>query len=738
MSAETVAPAFAPPRESISWRSSDLLRIALLVALYFVTAKLGLLADAVSGFATTVWPPAGISLAALSLFGIRLWPGVALGAFLVNFTAGAPWLAACGMAAGNTLEAVVGTQLLRRFGRFDGSLDRLPAVVGFVILGAGLSTTISATMGVASGYLGGVIPAAAAGKAWLTWWLGDAMGVLILAPLFFSLAEKPRILLTPERQVEAGLLLACLTAASFLVFSPWFRPAQPSLLQPYLVFPFLIWAALRFLQHGTAVATLLVTGIAIVRTAAGYGPFARGTVNESLLALQAFMGTVAVTMLFLAAGMCERRRSDVRARLNYSVARVLADAPALEAMIAGMLRAICEALEWDCGNFWRVDSRTATLRHAAQWYRPDSGLEAFVEGSGMTFSPGVGMAGRVWKEARPIWVPSIARERNFQRGPLARKLGLNSAIGFPILLGQEVHGVLTFLSRAHREPDETLLQTMAATGSQIGQFIQRRRAEEELREAHAELEARIARRTEQLSDMNRALQGEIGERKEAEQSLRKLSTRLLRIQDEERQRLARELHDSTAQSLAALSMNLAVAKSCRTLDERARAALEESEALAQRCLREIRSLSYLLHPPLLEEIGLSAALRWCVQGFARRSGIAVDLELPPDFGRLPTEVEYALFRIVQECLTNIQRHSGSSSARVQLVRQPKRIALEVRDQGKGIPPGILDRHDGVELLGVGLLGMRERVRQLGGQIRIDSGSGGSAVQVEFAIQQEAS
>ncbi|TMD02701.1 MAG: hypothetical protein E6J01_17520, partial [Chloroflexi bacterium] len=143
-----------------------------------------------------------------------------------------------------------------------------------------------------------------------------------------------------------------------------------------------------------------------------------------------------------------------------------------------------------------------------------------------------------------------------------------------------------------------------------------------------------------------------------------------------------------------------------------------------------------LHPPVLEEVGLPAAIRWCVEGFARHSGISVELDLPTDFGRLPMNVETALFRIVQECLTNVQRHSGSPTARIQLVRTPRWVALEVQDQGRGIPAGILSRRDGVEALGIGLLGMRERVRQLGGQLRIGSNGKGATVQAEISLPAE--
>ncbi len=713
-------------------------RVGVLVAVYFITARLGLLLDAVSGFATSVWPPTGVSLVALSLFGYRLWPGIATGAFLVNVSAGAPVLAACGMSAGNTLEALLGTYLLLRFAKFRGSLDRVQVVVGLVVLAAGLSTMMSATIGVTSGWLGGVIPSASFGKAWSTWWLGDAMGDLILAPLLFVWAEPPRIHLPPWRLVEAAALLASLVVVSLLVFRAWHTSDQAIFLQPYILFPFLIWAALRFWQRGTVTTTFLVTGLAIWRTAQGFGPFARGTVNESLLSLQAFMGVVAVTMLILAAGVAERRRADLRVRANYSAARVLADAPSLEDVLPGILRAICESLEWDCGNVWVVDVDTNALVHAAEWHRPHGRLGEFGETAArVTFRPGVGMAGRVWGDGRPVWISNLAGDASFVRAGLARVLGLRSGMGFPILLDRDVHGVMTFFSRKVHEPDETLLQMMGTLGSQIGHFIQRRRAEGDLRRAHAELEDRIARRTEQISNMNQALQEEIAERELAEGSLRQLSTRLLRVQDEERRRLARELHDSTAQSLAALSMNLAVARGRHAaLDGRARIALDESQGLAELCLSEIRSLSYLLHPPLLKEVGLPAALRWCVEGFSRRSGISVDLDLPTEFGRLPMDVETALFRIVQECLTNVQRHSGSPTAGIRLVRKPQWVTLEVRDQGRGIPAGILSRRDAVESLGVGLLGMRERVRQLGGRLRIDSSGKGATVQVEITVAPE--
>ncbi len=222
---------------------------------------------------------------------------------------------------------------------------------------------------------------------------------------------------------------------------------------------------------------------------------------------------------------------------------------------------------------------------------------------------------------------------------------------------------------------------------------------------------------------------DVTERKRAEEALRQVSGRLLRLQDEERRRIARELHDSTAQTLTALMMTLsAVQKPAARLGKKVRHALADSLSLAQQCSREVRTLSYLLHPPLLEELGLVSALRHFLDGYTQRSGIRVDLEVAPDFGRLPQEFELALFRVVQESLTNIHRHSGSATAQVRLRRDLNAVMLEVVDEGRGISPEMLDRNKRIlPGLGVGIAGMQERVEQLGGLLETISGSHGTKV-----------
>src|SRR3984957_6688155 len=212
-----------------------------------------------------------------------------------------------------------------------------------------------------------------------------------------------------------------------------------------------------------------------------------------------------------------------------------------------------------------------------------------------------------------------------------------------------------------------------------------------------------------------------------ESSLRQLSGRLLQLQDEERRRIARDLHDTTGQKIAALSMSLdRVARLLDTKKPERQEALDEAREIVRTIGEEIRTLSYLLHPPLLDESGLGSAVRWYAEGFQKRSGIRLNVNISSDLGRLSTEVEMALFRVVQESLTNVHRYSGSPDAEIRIQETPDAVKLEVVDHGKGIEAGSARvKVEGIAALGVGIPGMRERLRQLGGQLEVDFGRGGT-------------
>ena len=233
---------------------------------------------------------------------------------------------------------------------------------------------------------------------------------------------------------------------------------------------------------------------------------------------------------------------------------------------------------------------------------------------------------------------------------------------------------------------------------------------------------------------------DITERKQADKALalernrlRHLSSKLLHLQDDERRRIARELHDSTAQGLAGLAMNLAVLKDSKVkLDPPFRRALAESIRLSKHCSKEVRTLSYLLHPPLLDELGLTSALRWFVHGFAERSGIKIRLDMARSLGRLPAEIELALYRIVQEGLANIQFHSGSEVGSIHLTLEAGRIRLTIADKGHGFSLGAgKTSHGGSGESGVGIGGMRERLRELGGNLKIDSNRRGTTLTADL-------
>ncbi len=222
-----------------------------------------------------------------------------------------------------------------------------------------------------------------------------------------------------------------------------------------------------------------------------------------------------------------------------------------------------------------------------------------------------------------------------------------------------------------------------------------------------------------------AIARDITQRKRMEADLRQLSARILNAQDEERRRIARELHDSTVQKLALLSMNLASLQNI-TDPQRLRTVAQNSQDLSNQCAQELRSLSYLLHPPMIEELGLASALKIYAEGFSQRSGVALDIEVQPDFERLPHDMEMALFRVAQESLSNILRHSNSPRAKIKLVRNSA-INLTVMDEGRGFSAGKKSNVTGEVQMGVGILGMTERMKQLGGTLEINSGPTGTSV-----------
>ena len=392
-----------------------------------------------------------------------------------------------------------------------------------------------------------------------------------------------------------------------------------------------------------------------------------------------------------------RKQAEQGLNLFAEVISVASEAVDARDVTARSLETICKLRGWQVGQAWFFDEREKILRCAARAFYSEVSVPEFRKATlDTTLKKGEDVPGRAWKQNSSVWISDIHAEPNFARKAKAAAAGFKSGFAFPIGTSRKFHGVWEFYSTESHDPDPFFLEAANKLGNHLAVVYERR---------------------------------------QAERALSALSGRLIKLQDEERRRLARELHDSTAQTLAAVGMNLSVLnEEVGGLNSRATGLLTDSTSLVEQASREIRTMSYLLHPPLLDEVGLASALRWYVDGFTMRSGIIVELNIPKDLPRLPQDTETVLFRIVQEGLTNVHRHADSPKAIIRISWGPTGVELELRDEGKGMPPGSLEGPLlGSVILGVGIAGMRERVKQLGGRLEITTGKQGTTVRVQLPL-----
>ena len=303
-----------------------LLLIAVLAGVYFVAGKLGLRLAFLHASATPVWPPTGITLAAFLIFGYRVWPGVLLGAFLVNVTTAGSVATSVGIAAGNTLEGVTGAYLVRRFAGGSEVFHKAGHIFRLAVFIAPVSTAVSATLGVTSLALGGFADWANYSSIWLTWWLGDMSGALVIAPLALVWTAAPHRPWNRALALESVALAVCLLLAGKLVFGGYFSPDLNNLSLEFVCTPFLIWAAFRLGRREAAAAILLLSGIAVRGTLLGHGPFVRISPNESLRLLQAFLGVSSVMTMAVAAVVADWKRAErAISELNQDLERRVAE-----------------------------------------------------------------------------------------------------------------------------------------------------------------------------------------------------------------------------------------------------------------------------------------------------------------------------------------------------------------------------------------------------------------------------
>lgn len=664
------------------------LKVAVLALLYHLAARLGLKMAYVQSNTSPVWPPTGIALAALLILGYRYWPGVSLAVFAGSLFTGADLNVALGMTVGNTLEALAAVYLLRRFISFHNSIDRIRDVLGLGFVSI-FSTSISATIGTITLILVGRGSWEVFGAIWSTWWIGDLLGALVVAPVLLVWVSPNSLQLQKHRYAEGLFLLLLVIYVSWYVFGG--TPPDGILHQAliYLVFPFIIWAALRFDQHGATLTALVVSGVAIWGTVHGLGPFSLESKNDSLVLLQTFMAVVSLTGLILGAATLERshasralqQRAEELATLNDSSKTFL---DSFE--IANIYRTICHLAVTRLGlDVAWIEELTGENNPAAPSAFYGTSLETILDQK------------RIFEREA---IPSESDSYQIQSIEHVPTSASSTAVykvyaAYPLTFSNQSIGVLKMLSCCNdffSQEKQILIQSYANL-------------------------AAVAIQNAWLFD----------EVQMTNRQLHALSQRLMKAQEEERLHLSRELHDESGQLLAALTVQLGLLDRDAECPELIHTRVAELKNAASIIQSNLHRLAINLRPASLDHLGLVTTLEQFIREFNRQYDIHVEFEtVGMQEQRLPIEIETALFRIVQEALTNVVLHAQAQRVDVLLSRTEKCTSAMIEDNGVGFSHGstLTEEH-------LGLFGMRERVQMLGGTLTIESSPGkGTTVKAE--------
>lgn len=469
-----------------SFLKTRLPKIAALAALYFGAAQLGLSLAFSHPNASPVWPPTGIALAAVLLWGYPIWPGIMLGAFFANALTPVSLATAGGIAVGNTLAALAGAVLIRRFIGFRSPLDQAHDFFKFVVLGAGLSCTVSATVGVTSLCLSGSAPWAAYTWTWWTWWLGDAIGILIVTSLVLAWHNRPPTEWDQRRLVEGALLVVLLLSVTQTVFGGWSPLGVSHYPLEFVLLPFFVWAGFRFGQRGATTLILLATVVGVWGTLQGFGPFARDTLNESLLLMQSYMGVGALTILAMTAVLTERKRAE--ALLGDE--RMILEKIATKGPLSKALDALCLSTQKQSNgmlcSILLLDSDGVHLRHGAAPSLPATYRQAI---DGIAIGPSVGSCGTAAYLGQQVIVSDIATDPLWaDYRALAERHQLRACWSSPICSADgSILGTFALYYREPRSPGSDELRLIGRATHLAALAIERDRAEEALRRSEDQL-----------------------------------------------------------------------------------------------------------------------------------------------------------------------------------------------------------------------------------------------------------
>lgn len=662
------------PRHRLAW-PGWLLGCLMFGALYGAAARLGLAYSSIAPNVTLIWAPTGISLFVLLRWGPRLWPGIVVGDLIANAGTGASLAAVLGISAGNIAQTVLCLVALRRVG-FDARLERVRDAVALLALGTA-GAAVSACIGPAALWLDGVIAGADYPAVWVQWWMGDATGVVVIAPLLLAW-RPPMPSLTPPRRLEALLLLVTLGVLSALVFTDAMAPtpAAPGYYPAALaLFPLAVWAALRFGLRGATLVTLLVTAAAIWGTVRGIGPFSDGAQTGSLVRWWVFANVITVTGLLLAASQSERDLARAQAIRDRDFSSAVLDAE-------GALVVVLDA----AGCIQRVN-------------------RAFEKCTGFTSAE---LTGRGFEEAL---IPEDQHAKVRGHAELLR-LKLSDSARHDSALRRRGGPPITvsWTATALRSADGRMTHSIVS-GVDISARVE---AAEALRHARRQLEARVAERTRDLAYANAALQAEMVERQ-------RLEAELIRVSEREQQRFGQELHDGLGQHLTAAAIQAELL--ARDLEAAgaatAQRSAEQIEAMLSDAVAQTRLVARGLFPVEIGRGGLMAALEQLTETTRRQLRRTCLLVCPEPVEPIDHDAAIHLYRIAQEAVNNAVKHAAGAPITIGLHRQDSGLRLSVRNPlaaaaAAAVPEGGA---------GIGLQIMRHRARLI--QASLQAGHDGT-------------
>jgi len=683
-----------------NWKTKKVIHyigsIILFAIIHYGAVRIGLQMAFVQQNISPVWPPSGIAIAVLLIFGPRMWPGIALSVFIGSLFDGSVPVIAFGLALANTIESLIAVWLLRKV-KFDSSITRVYDVISLAF-SCGIATIISASLGTATIFFIQK-DISSFNLLWLTWWIGNFLGCFVVAPFILSWRQIKFHTINKKKFLEGFLLILVIVIVTWFVFSSQYESIAINQAIIYVVFPFIILLALRAEMPGVTVAIVIVTSIAVFKSINNSGPFNSNSINDNLILLQTFMGVITFISLILAATSTERKISEESQ--NQKIQGLAALNSSSEVILDNLgkkniYQTICQLV-----------------------------IEKFMASIAWIESMGDG-------KSLPVPIAYASSESNFEDSEIndfLKNVQIRSAIkqaevqGQPYILDQvnpssELPGIIngSMIALPLRYSDKAI-GMLCVYNSKPNIFIGDQII---LLESYANLTS--------IAFQNNLLFEKV---QTGNEQLHSLSHRLMDVQEAERLRLSQELHDESGQILAILMVHLGLMERNVDQPELIHDHIKSLREIVKSVLDNLHKIAVNLRPASLDKLGLVVGLRQYVQEFLPQKGVDVQIEVVgEEIGRFTEEIETALFRIVQESLSNVILHANATQVDILISKRSGSIKVMIEDNGQGFETNTLIQSDQL-----GIFGIRERILVLGGEFQIESTKGkGTTVVVEIPYE----